>query len=202
MPESLPSIRVRLQITLWFLLVGLLAGCFSARGITEIGARPYTLIYEDDTTTRFSNPDDSVFIEVRRAPVARPPENLAVHYGALFPGGEIVRPGDAEEYTKIDGKNAYKVTFKTTYIQRRTRVDPKKSDEPPPEGWTKHTIIDPDTGKSAPVLYGPTIPRQKVLYLVEGDSYIYYIFMRADGDAIESARKKFEDFVRKEIMYK
>ncbi len=164
--------------------------------------RPYPLTYEDDSTARFSNPDESVFIEVRRTPVSRPLENLVVHYPSLFPGGEIVRPGDAEEYTKIDGKKAYKVTFKPTYIQRRKRLDPKNEDDPPPDGWTKVTIADPDTGKSIPALYGPTIPRQKILYLVEGDSYIYYIFMRADGEAIDSARKKFDDFVGKEIKYK
>ncbi len=198
----LESIRFRPQITLWFLAMGLLTGCFSARGITEIQSRPYAVVYEDDSTTRLSNPDDSVFIEARRAKLPRPLENLAVHYSALFPGGETVRPGDTEEYTKVDGKNAYKVVFKTSYIQKRTRVDPAKTDESPPPGWTKVTMEDPDTGKQIPVLYGPSIPKQKTLYLVEGPSYVYYIFMRAEGDAIDSAQKKFENFVQKEIKYK
>ncbi|MBI5248672.1 MAG: hypothetical protein HY912_04190 [Desulfomonile tiedjei] len=202
MPAFLQSFRFPPRITLWFLVIGLLAGCFSARGLTEIQSSPYTGTYEDDSTARFSNPDDSVFFEVRRTKVSRPLENLAVHYAALFPGGEVIRPGDAEEYTKIDGKNAYKVVFKTNYIRNRKRVDPKRIDEPVSPGWTKVSIEDPDTGKQIPVLYGPVIPRQRVLYLVEGDSYIYYIVMRADGDAIESVRKRFEDFVRKDIKYK
>lgn len=187
---------------MWLLATGLLAGCFSARGITEIESRPYPIIYEDDSSTRFGNADDSVFIEVRRTKVSKPLENLAVPYAALFPGGEAVRPGDAEEYTKIDGKNAYKVVFRTSYIRKRTREDPKGSDSPPPPGWTKTTMEDPDTGKQIPILYGPAVPRQKALYLVEGDTYIYYVFMRADGEAIEGARKKFEDLVQKQIKYK
>jgi hypothetical protein len=202
MQGSLQSIRFRPRITLWLLAISLLTGCFSARGITELKSHPYKLTYEDDSTARFSNPDDTIFIEVRRIKAARPIENLAVHYSSLFPGGEIVRPGDTEDYTKIDGKNAYKVVFKTTYVRNRRRADPKKDDDSPPPGWTRVTIEDPETGSEIPAFYGPVIPKQKILYLVEGDSYIYYIFMKAEGDDLESARKKFEDFIRTGIDYK
>ena len=128
---------------------------------------------------------------------------MAIHYAALFPEGEIIRPGDTEEYVKIDGRNAYKVVFRPNYIRRRKRIDGKKklSPENIPQGWTLTNVEDPTTGKPTPVLYGPVIPRQKILYLVEGDPYIYYIFFRADGDSIEPARKKFEEFVRKGIKY-
>jgi hypothetical protein len=181
----------------------LLVGCLTTRGIIDVGLRPYPLIYEDESTEKFSDAEDNVFIEVRRRKVSRPLENLAIHYAALFPGGEIVRPGDNEEYVKIDGKNAYKVVFRTNYIRRRKRVEANDKVGPgdAPPGWTLMNIEDPTTGKPMPVLHGPVIPRQKILYLVEGDLYIYYIFMRADGDSIEPARKKFEEFVRKDIKY-
>jgi len=181
----------------------LLAGCLATRGIIDVGSHPYPLIYEDDSTEKFADADQTVFIEVRRRKISRPLENLAIHYAALFPDGEIIRPGDTEEYVKIDGRNAYKVVFRTNYIRRRKRVETKDKLTPgeAPPGWTLMNIEDPTTGKPTPVLYGPVIPRQRILYLVEGDLYIYYVFMRADGDSIEPARKKFEDFVRKDIKY-
>jgi hypothetical protein len=181
----------------------LLAGCLATRGFIDLASRPYPVIYEDEATEKFSDRDDTAFIEVRRRKVSRPLENLAIHYAALFPGGEIVRPGDTEEYVKIGGKNAYKVVFRTNYIRRRKRVTANDKSGPggAPPGWTLMNIEDPTTGKPMPVLYGPVIPRQRILYLVEGDNYIYYIFMRADGDAIDSARKKFEKFVREDIKY-
>ena len=202
MSRSPHPIRLRPAAILWFIAIGLLTGCFSARGIGEVVSRPYPVVYEDDSTERFSNSDDSVFIEIRRTKSSRPLGNLAVHYPALFPGGEAVRPGDTEEYVKIDGKNVYKVEFKTSYVRNRKRIDPGKTDEPAPEGWTKTSMEDQESGKQIPILYGPVVPRRKVLYLVEGDSYIYYIFMRADGDAIESARKKLDELVNSGIKYR
>ncbi len=188
---------------IWLLVPVLLTGCFAARGIVKVGSQPYPLIYQDDSTEKFSDSEDAAFVEVRRKKVSRPLENLAIHYAALFPGGEVVRPGDTEEYVKIDGRNAYKVIFRPNYIRRRKRIDPKKKLDPGkiPLGWKVANIEDPTTGKLTPVLYGPVIPRQKILYLVEGGPFIYYIFFRADGDAIEPARKKFEEFVRKGIKY-
>jgi hypothetical protein len=183
------------------LLPCLLAGCFSAHGLQEIKSHPHALVYEDDSTARFADKEDTVFIEVRTAPIPRPLENLAVHYSTLFPGGTIVRPGDGEEYTKIDGRTAYKVMFQPEYIRRRKRVPEKEELKDIPPGWTVRTIEDPVTGKPIQVLYGPVIPRQKILYLVEGKKFVYYIFMRADGESIEPARKKFEDFVGKDIRY-
>lgn len=203
MPKCPQRMHSYFKVVFWPLVTVLIAGCFAARGIIDIRAHPYPRIYEDDSTEKFSDPEDTVFIEVRRGKVSRPLENLAIHYAALFPGGEIVRPGDTEEYVKIDGRNAYKVVFKTNYIRRRKRVeaDQKLGPGEAPPGWTLMNIEDPATGKTIPVLYGPVIPRQKILYLVEGDRYVYYIFMRADGDSIEPARKKFEEFVRKGIKF-
>jgi hypothetical protein len=178
-----------------------MAGCFSAHGIQEIKSHPYTLVYEDDSTARFSGKEDSVFLEVRTAPIPRPLENLAVHYPTLFPGGEVVRPGDGEEYLKIDGHTAYKVVFRPEYIRQRKRVTDKEQLKDIPPEWTEKTIEDPVTGKPITALYGPVIPRQKILYLVEGKKFVYYIFLRADGKSIEPARKRLEDFVGKDIRY-
>lgn len=181
----------------------LFGGCFGARGMKEITAYPYPLIYEDDSTARFASPQDNVFIEVRRAPIPRPLEHLAVHYPSLFPGGEIIKPGDREEYVKIKGKNAYKVVFRTKYIRKRKRIDDTSQwdVDAVPEGWTMARMEDPLTGEAVPVLHGPVIPRQKVLYLVQGEPYVYYILLRADGDAIRSAREKFEKFVHDDVKY-
>jgi hypothetical protein len=190
-----------LSLLTWILFPCLVAGCFSARGIQEIKSHPYALAYEDDSTARFADAEDTVFIEIRTAPIPKPLENLAVHYSTLFPGGETVRPGDAEEYIKIDGHTAYKVVFRPEYIRQRKRVADKEEPKDIPPGWTERTIEDPVTGKPIPVLYGPVIPRQKILYLVEGKKFVYYIFLRADGESIEPARKKFEDFVGKDIRY-
>jgi hypothetical protein len=51
-------------------------------------------------------------------------------------------------------------------------------------------------------MQGPIIRRERILYLVAGDQYVYYILMRADGDAIEPARKKLEKLVREDIKYR
>lgn len=201
MRNRLPSFPYGLTIFLWLALPFLISGCFSARGIQEIKSHPYPLVYEDDSTARFGDTEDTVFMEIRTAGIPRPLENLAVHYSSLFPGGEIVRPGDGEEYLTIDGQNAYKVVFRTDYIRPRKRVADKEQLKDIPEGWTAKTIEDPATGKIIPVLYGPVIPRQKILYLVEGKKFVYYIFLRADGESIEPARKKLEEFVRKDLRY-
>ncbi len=186
-----------------FSMILLLAGCLGARGFKEITASPYPLIYEDDSIARFGSPDDNTFVEVRKTAVSKPLEHLAVHYRSLFPGGEIVRPGDREEYVKVNGKNAYKVIFRTTYIRKRKRLDKNSTINPEsiPHGWTPAKMEDPVTGEMIRVLHGPIIPQQKILYLVQGDPYIYYILLRADGEAIQSARKKFEKFVNEDIKY-
>ncbi|MFH1114232.1 MAG: hypothetical protein V1792_09950 [Pseudomonadota bacterium] len=180
-----------------------LTGCLGSRGFKEITAAPYPLIYEDDSTARFGSRDDNAFVEVRKTSVSKPLEHLAVHYRSLFPGGEIVRPGDREEYVKVNGKNAYKVVFRTKYIRKRKRVDedPAIKSESVPNGWTAAKMEDPATGEMIRVLHGPVIPQQRILYLVQGDPYIYYVFLRADGDVIQSARKKFEKFVNEDINY-
>jgi hypothetical protein len=193
--------RVRWSLTLLLLGVALLPGCFGSRGLKEIQTRPYTVTYEDDSSARFGDGEDKVFIEVRRAKLPRALDNLAIHYQAFFPSGEIIRPGDVEEYVKIDGRNAYKVVFRTTYIRPRKLPKGPLDKEKIPEGWEVRNIVDPLSGKPIDVLYGPIIPRERMLYLVEGNKYLYYIFLRADGDAVDSAKKKFEEFVSKQIKY-
>jgi len=183
-------------------VVGLALGCFATRGIVEVTAEPFPKTYEDDSIVRFGDKDDTVFVEVRRAKKTGRLDNLAIHYRALFPDSEIVRPGDQEQYLKIDGKNAYKVTFRTKYIRRRKPLEKAPSPEDIPAGWTLQTIAEPATGKPIPVLLGPPTPQQRVMYLVEGDVYLYYVYMRADGDSITPAREKFDEFVRKGIAYK
>lgn len=185
-----------------FAAIGLVAGCFAARGIVEVQSQPYPKTYEDDSVVRFGDKDDTVFMEARRSKKTGRLDNLAIHYRSQFPDGEIVRPGDQEEYLKIDSKNAYKVTFRPKYIRRRKPLEKAPQPDEVPAGWTVQTIAEPATGKLIPVLYGPIIPQQRVVYLVEGDTYLYYIFMRADGDSITPAREKFDEFVRKGIAYK
>jgi hypothetical protein len=192
-----------MTVLVWLWLPGIIAGCFSSHRLKEIKGTPYPLSYEDDVTARFGDPEDDVFIEVRRAEMSRPLDNLAVHYGTLFPGGEVIRPGDSEDYVDIDGHKSYRVTYQTKYIRKRKRAPGATTDEGEvPSGWQAVNMPDPATGKSARVLYGPAIPRERTLYLVPGKSYVYYVFLRADGEAIESGRKKFEDFVRKAIAYR
>jgi hypothetical protein len=185
------------------LLLGtLVAGCSAARGISEIRSHPYPVVQEDDAAEKLMDENDTVFIEVRKAKVGGPVDNLAIRYRSLFPEGEAIRPGDREEYVDIDGKKAYRVVFRTKYIRRRKRLESALKPENLPEGATIRSILDPATGESVPVLYGPVIPRQKILYLVEGKQYIYYILLRADGDSIGPAQKKFKEFVRNGIEYR
>jgi hypothetical protein len=191
-----------LEWTALWALVWTAGGCTASRGLLEVHSLPYPVTYEDESSETLSDPDDKVFMEVRRSRISKPLENLAVHYRAYFPGGVPKKPGDKESYVKIDGRNAYKVVFRITYIRRRKRLRDGKIPDKIPKGWSVRHIADPVTGKSIPVLYGPVIPRKRVLYLVEGDHYLYYIFMRADGDAIPTAMKKFENLVRKGIEYK
>lgn len=183
------------------LAAGLVAGCFASGGMSEIRAFPYPLVYEDESLERFADAQSDTSIEVRKAKISRPLDNLAIHYQALFPGGEIIRPGDHEEYLKIDGKNAYKVVFRTKYMRKRKRIFNQAPEAEVPPGWTRRTIEDPVSGKPIPVLYGPVVPQEKILYLVEGSTCLYYVLMSADGDAIEPARKRFEKFVREDVQY-
>jgi hypothetical protein len=181
-----------------------MTGCFTTQRMKEINQDPYPVTFQDESTVRFGDPEDDVFVEVRRAKTSRPVDNLAIQYGALFPGGEVIKPGDTEEYVKIDGRNAYKVVFKKKYIRKRKQIgtDGKNPSPEPSPDWKSMTMHDSETGKPVPVLYGPVITRERTLYLVAGDSEVYAIFMRADGDAIEPAKKKFEKFVREDITYK
>jgi hypothetical protein len=204
MVKNCPHYASRWLYPICFLLGISLASCLGTYGITEITDHPYNLVSEDDSTARFGPRNDDVSIEVRRVASPRPIENLAINYGALFPDGEVIRPGDTEEYVKVDGRNAYKVIFRPKYIRKRKRVNEKvgAKKEETPEGWTRVTISDPLTGKPETILQSPVIRRQRILYLVAGDKYVYYILMRADGDAVESARKKLEKFVHEDLKYR
>ncbi len=194
--------RVAWPLIPLLLVLAFLPGCFGSRGMKEIPAPPYPLTYEDDTTARFGDADDRIFMEVRKAALPRALDSLAIHYRAFFPSGEIIRPGDVEEYVKVDGHNAYKVVFRNTYIRPRKLPKGSVDKEKLPEGWEVRNIIDPISGKAVDVLYGPIMPRERMLYLVEGKSHLYYIFLRADGDSVDKAKKKFEEFVSKGIKYK
>lgn len=184
------------------LVTAALAGCSATRGVTELTLKPFPIIYEDEEAVRFGDKRDQALIEVERARVGTRLENLAIHYRAFFPNGATVRPGDREEYVKVAGKHAYKVTFPTEYVRRRERITKPEQEQDPPEGWTVRRIEDPTTGDTIPALYGPVIPRQRAFYLVEGGKYLYYVFMRADGDAIEPTKKRFADLVENGIAYK
>lgn len=190
-------------ISLCVMVLCLLCSCFGKRGITEVKYKPYAVDYEDDSTLRLSDQTDEIFVEVRATSTSKPMENLAIHYPALFPGGEIIRPGDREEYVRINGHTAYKVTFGPKYIRKRKRIPEAERGKKTaiPEGWTATTMEDPVSGKPIPVMYGPVIPQQKILYLVQGKSRVYYILMKADGDSIEKATRSLDSFVKEGIDY-
>jgi hypothetical protein len=177
----------------------ILSGCLTTRGLSEIKADPYPVIQKGRSQVRYADPGDSVSIEVKTVKKTNPVKNLAIYYPTLFPGGLPVRAGDTEEYVRAQGKNAYKVTFKPTQIRNRKRYT---EDDPIPPGWVKGKMEDADTGKTKEVLYGPVIRRQLVLYLIEGDTTVYYILLRAEGDEIENAKQKLERFVQNDIAYK
>ena len=111
-----PSRTSKLAVLL--ALAWVAAGCQAPRGITELHAPPYPVTSEDEARETLGDDEDKVFLEVKRARIPKPLENLAVHYRAYFPGGEAIRPGDRESYVKIKGRNAYKVVFQTSYIRR------------------------------------------------------------------------------------
>ena len=180
------------------------SGCFGRAQVKDFSSAPIPIIYEDETTTKFRDDEDDKFIEIRKAPTSRPIENIAIHYPALFPGGEVIRPGDTEEYTMINGKNSYKVVFRTKYIRKRKRLNEKdlSDDFKVPEGWTKSSIQDASTGAKIPILLGPVIPQHRILYVVPGEQNIYYLFLRFDGENYEQAIRDFDRFVREEMTYK
>lgn len=182
----------------------LVQSCFGPAGMSEIKYKPIPLIYEESSLARFTDAGDDVSIELRKAPVSKPMENLAIHYPALFPGGVTIRPGDREEYVTIGGKNAYKVVFSTKYIRKRKRLNEKagKSDQDIPPGWTESTLEDPVSGKMTPVIVGPVVPERKILYLVPGSQNVYYILLKLDGTNNEDAIKDFDKFVKEGIDYR
>lgn len=102
---------------------------------------------------------------------------------------------------KLDGRNAYRVTFREKYIRKRKRSPQNFRTEDLPKGWTLSKILDPETGKPVRVIQGPVVPSASMLYLVEGEKYVYYMLLRADGDSIGLGKKRFMEFVHKGIKY-
>lgn len=187
------------------LVIGtILCGCASGTGIRDLKFDSYKKEIVSDNQVKWVDSEDNVFVQLQTAAISQPVNNLVVHYGSLFPSGEPIRPGDTEEYLKINNRNAYRVVFRPTFIRQRKRLTDKQISDPTliPNGWTKTSIEDPLTGESVDAMYGPIIPRQRVLYLVEGDKFVYYIFLRADGEAIDKELKKFDSLVKTRIAYK
>ncbi len=181
----------------------LVQSCFGPAGMSDIKYRPLPSIHENSSLAKFSDVSDDVSIEIRKAPVSKPIENLAIHYPALFPNGEVIRPGDREEYVPIGNKTAYKVVFDTKYIRKRKRLKTRNGkislDIPP--GWTESTFEDPVSETKTPVLIGPIIPEKKILYLVPGSESVYYILLKVDGKDHEDAIKDFDKFVKEGVNY-
>ena len=118
------------SLALLMAVAGVTGGCLAARGMSEIKAFPYPIVYEDDSMERFADAETGATVEIRKARISRPLENLAIHYQSIFPGGEIIRPGDHEEYVKIGERNAYRVIYRQKYIRKRKRIADQISEAP------------------------------------------------------------------------
>ncbi|MFA6223077.1 MAG: hypothetical protein WC647_12260 [Desulfomonilaceae bacterium] len=178
--------------------------CFGPVGMAEIKYKPLPLIDENSRFVKYEDSGDDVSIELRKAPVSKSVENLAIHYPSLFPDGETIHPGDREEYVTVNGKTAYKVIFNTKYIRKRKRLKTKsgKSPEDIPSGWSESIWDDPVSGVKTPILVGPVIPERKILYLIPGSENVYYVLLKVDGPDYEDAIKKFDKFVKEGIDYR
>ncbi len=178
--------------------------CFGPVGMAEIKYKPLPLIDENSRFVKYEDSGDDVSIELRKAPVSKSVENLAIHYPSLFPDGETIHPGDREEYVTVNGKTAYKVIFNTKYIRKRKRLKTKsgKSPEDIPSGWSESIWDDPVSGVKTPILVGPVIPERKILYLIPGSENVYYVLLKVDGPDYEDAIKKFDRFVKEGIDYR
>ncbi len=178
--------------------------CFGPSGMAEIRYKPFPLISENRSFVKYEDAGDDVTIEIRKAPVSKSVENLAIHYPSLFPDGETIHPGDREEYVTVNGKTAYKVIFNTKYIRKRKRLETTsgKTREEIPPGWSESTWEDPVSGAKTPILIGPVIPERKILYLVPGSENVYYVLLKVDGADHEDAIKKFDKFVKDGIDYR
>ncbi|MGC8603869.1 MAG: hypothetical protein ACP5VS_09295 [Desulfomonilaceae bacterium] len=171
--------------------------------MSEIKYNPLPLKHESTSIAEFSDASNDVSIELKKAPVSKPVENLAIHYPALFPDGETIRPGDREEYVSVGKKTAYKVIFGTKYIRKRKRLKTAngKISNVIPEGWIKSAYEDPFSGVKIPIMVGPTIPEKKILYVIPGSESVYYVLLKVDGEDNQAAVKKFDKFVREGINY-
>lgn len=178
--------------------------CFGPVGMADIKYKPLPLISENSSFIKYEDSGDDVSIELRKAPVSKSVENLAIHYPSLFPDGETIHPGDREEYVTVSGKTAYKVIFNTKYIRKRKRLKTKsgKSPEDIPSGWSESIWDDPVSGAKTPILVGPVIPERKILYLIPGSKNVYYVLLKVDGTDYEDAIKKFDKFVKEGIDYR
>jgi hypothetical protein len=144
--------------------------------------------------------EDRIFIEIRRARASDRSGNLAIRYEQTFPGGPAIRSPDRERYFEISDHVAYRVDFAPKFIRLRKRIKGNPEDIEPPEGWSIKNL-KPNDPTSEKILLGPVIKRSRVLFLVEGDKYIYYIFGRADGRSIDRMTKLLENLVKQGIDY-
>ncbi len=198
-----PLLRIIFKVISLGISAILVQNCFGPRGMSEIKYRPFPLVSENSNLAKLSDTSDDISIEIRKAPVSKPIENLAIHYPALFPEGETIRPGDREEYVPIGAKTAYKVVFNTKYIRKRKRLQTQNGkvvDDILP-GWTESAFEDPISGKKIPIMVGPIIPEKKILYVVPGSESVYYILLNVDGKDHEDAIKNFDKFVKQGINY-
>ncbi len=108
-----PFLRIILKVISLGIGAVLVQNCFGPGGMSEIKYRPLPVINQNSSLAKLSDTSNDVSIEIRKAPVSKPIENLAIHYQALFPDGETIRPGDREEYVPVGAKTAYKVVFST-----------------------------------------------------------------------------------------
>ncbi len=176
-------------------------GCFSTKGLIEVKKRPLPVISEDDSTLRMGDEKDRIFIEVRKAPSAGAHGNLAIRYEQLFPGGPAIRLKDRDRYLDLGDNVAYRVDFEPSYIRYRKRFPTSDENFKVPKGWSVRKLNPNGPDNSQKILVGPVTKRQTVLFLVEGNDYIYYVFGRADGSSISAMMKIIEDLVEEGIDY-
>lgn len=179
-----------------------LPACFPSKGLVEVKKRPLPVLSEDDSTLRMGDEKDRIFIEVRKAPSSGAPGNLAIRYEQIFPGGPAIRLKDRDRYLNLGENVAYRVDFEPSYIRYRKRIPIDDENFKAPEGWSVREFNPRESENSQKILVGPVTKRQTVLFLVEGNDYIYYVFGRADGSAIKAMIKIIEDLVEEGIDYR
>ena len=161
MPKCPQWIYAYSKVVFWLLVPVLLAGCLATRGIVNVESRPYPLVYEDDSTERFSDSEDTVFIEVRRRKVfhARWKTWRFTMQRYSLAGRSLGRV-TPRTISRLTAGTHTKWSSKQTTSEGENGSKPTRNWAPgdAPPGWTLTNIEDPATGKRIPVLYGPVIP--------------------------------------------